>query len=262
MIRNKFLLFFALFLVGQRLLAQSAPATKTYTYLIYHKLSPGLTVQDALPVEREWKTLNQAAVSEGNLIGWYMMAKQMSSSPNPAEYDYVTVIVTKGMNIKGTSPAAMAKIYGDSVQARMASLQKRDRATAPVVKMEIWETLDAVFSPTFSPAQTPTVVLSYIRLRDPVADLRPLVSSLKRVNAERVKQNTMSGWDLSTLVVPNGSEKGYSLVMAQAVPGMTALTDTGGDTAGAMQMRSQTSRLFDTVRQEVFRIMEFTSLSK
>lgn len=258
MTRNAFFFLLTLFL-SRLAMAQPTPAPKTYTYLIYHKLSPGLTVQDALPVEREWKTLNQAAVSEGNLIGWYMMTKQMSSNPNPAEYDYVTVIVTNGMNIKGASPAAMTKIYGDSVQARMASLQKRDRATAPVVKMEIWETVDAVFSPTFSPAQTPTVVLSYMRLRDPAADFRPLVSSLKQMYADRVKQNTMAGWDLSALVVPNGSEKSYSLVMAQAVPGMTALTDTGGDTAGAMQARSQSSRLFDTVRQEVFRIMEFTT---
>ena len=110
---------------------------KTYTYLIYHKLSPGKTVQDALPVEREWRAVNQAAVDEGNMIGWYMMAKQMTSNPNPAEYDYVTVIVTPTMNIKGGSPAAMAKLYGDSTQARMASLNARDRATAPVVKMEV-----------------------------------------------------------------------------------------------------------------------------
>ena len=116
-----------------------AQIPKTYTILIYHKLAPGKTIQDALPVEREWKAINQATVDEGKLIGWHMMVKQMTSNLNPAEYDYVTCIVSATPNINGASPGAMTKLYGDSVQTRMASLQKRDQQTAPVVKFEIWE---------------------------------------------------------------------------------------------------------------------------
>ncbi len=130
-VRTLLLTAIAVSLISVCAWAQISPAPKTYTYLFYHKLAPGLTVQDALPVEQEWKALNQAAVDEGNLIGWYMMAKQMSSSTT-AEYDYVTVIATTGMNIKGASPTAMAKLYGDSIQTRMADLQKRDRLRLPL----------------------------------------------------------------------------------------------------------------------------------
>lgn len=236
---------------------------KAYTYLFYHKLSPGLTIQDALPVEQEWRTLNQAAVDEGNLIGWYMMAKQMTSNANPTEYDYVTVIVTPGMTIKGASPAAQAKIYGDSIKTRMASLQKRDRATAPVVKMEIWEAVDATFIANFSPEKTPVVVLDYMKLRDPTADWAGLVAPMKRLAADRMSRNAIGGWDLSKLVAPNGSEKGYSLAIVQVAANLGAVAnpDMTGSTlpaAESTKLHSQTVKTFDVVRQEVFRIMEFT----
>lgn len=250
-------------LVQQTAQAQTAPSPKAYTYLIYHKLSPGLTIQDALPVEKEWRAINQAAVDEGNLIGWYMLAKQMSSNTNPTEYDYVTVIVTPTMGIKGASPAAMAKIYGDSVKTRMADLQKRDRATAPVVKMEIWETVDAVFNPGFTPAKTPLVAIDFMRLRDPASDWSSLIAPMKRQATERLQNNSIAGWDLSALVVPNGSEKGYSLIAAQSMANMDALANRNltavSASSEAGKLRAQQARTFDVVREEVFRIMEFTT---
>lgn len=252
MLRLLLTLSLCLFTLG--LFAQN----RTYTYLIYHKLSPGKTVQDALPVEREWRAVNQAAVDEGNMIGWYMMAKQMTSNPNPSEYDYVTVIVTPTMNIKGGSPAAMAKLYGDSVQTRMASLNARDRATAPVVKMEVWETVSATFSPDFSPSTTPVVVLNYMKLRDPAVNWAALIVPMKAVAESRVKQNEIVGWDLSRLVLPNGSEKGYGMVVAQVgtnAPIIAGATESPG-------VGSQQTRTFEVVRQEAFRIMEFTNRPK
>ena len=255
------LLLAALFvsLTSGSALAQSAPSPKAYTYLFYHKLSPGLTIQDALPVEQEWKAINQAAVAEGNLIGWYMMAKQMSSNANPAEYDYVTVIVTPGMSIKGASPTAMTKLYGDSVKTRMADLQKRDRATAPVVKMEIWETVDAAFATTFSPEKTPVVVLDFIKLRDPSAGWMDLAGPMKRMADDRLKRNDIGGWDFSRLVVPKGSEKGYSLATIQVVAGLNSLGTDGNPASPALtKLNSQLTHTFEVVRQEVFRLMAFT----
>ena len=87
---------------GSLAVAQMKPGQKAYMYLIYHKLNPGLTIQDALPVEREWKKINQAAVDEGKLIGWYMTVKQFTSNPNQTEYDYVTRIVTPEMSHWGS----------------------------------------------------------------------------------------------------------------------------------------------------------------
>ncbi|WP_232541134.1 hypothetical protein [Spirosoma endbachense] len=242
-------------LPGSRLLAQSAPTAKTYTYFIFHKLSPGLTIQDALPVEREWRVINQAAVDEGKMIGWHMMVKQMSSNPNP-DYDYVTVIVSPVMGIQGASPAAIAKIYGDSVQTRMANLQKRDRATAPVVKMEVWETVDASFGAGFSPDKSPVVVVDFMKLRDPTADWSTLVTPIKQLNAVRVRQNETTGAGVSTLIVPKGSEKGYNLIAFQTMANTNVLANPASSETTKLQ--SQINRAFDVVRQEVFRFTEYT----
>lgn len=234
-------------------LAQSQPAQKTYMYLIYHKLSPGLTIQDALPVEREWKRINQAAVDEGNLDGWYMTVKQFTSNPNQAEYDYVTRIVTHGMAIKGASPEAMKRIYGDSVQTKMADLQKRDRATAPVVKIEIWEITDGTFAPNFAPDGSQLMVVERMRRRQPGADYEKAVGQLKSLNTERIKQNNLLGWDFSALIIPNGSEKGYEFSTAQYVKNLSDIANM------EKQLRNQTLQTFDVVRQEVYRFMEYTT---
>ncbi|MBO0938521.1 hypothetical protein J2I47_18360 [Fibrella sp. HMF5335] len=236
---------------------------RTYTYLIYHKLSPGLTVQDALPVEREWRAVNQAAVDEGNMIGWYMMAKQMTSNPNSTEYDYVTVIVTPTMNIKGGSPVAMTKLYGDSVQTRMDNLNKRDRATAPVVKMEVWENPDAyTFSPDFTPSATPVVVLNYMKPYDPKAAWADLLDPMKTWATSRLKDNSLSGWAFSRLILPNGSEKGYSLLIAQVGTTATSIANPLVINTESIKAYTQSRQTFDVVRQEVFRIMEFTTRPK
>ena len=238
-------------------LAQSGSTPKTYTYLIYHKLAPGLTIQDALSVEREWRAINQAAVDEGNMIGWHMMVKQMSSNPSPGDYDYVTCIVSREMAIKGASPAAMTKLYGDSVQTRLASLQKRDRQTAPVVKFEVWENAEALFGPAFRPDKYSTVVVDFLRLRDPQANWRPVIDPMKRVGAGQVEQNRLGGWGFSVLVVPNGSEKGYGFAVARPVANLNVLAGVADQKPTDAQ--TQMTRTFEVVRQEVFRFQEFTT---
>lgn len=249
--------------------AQAQPVTppKSYMYLIYHKLNPGLTIQDALPVEREWKKINQAAVDEGKLIGWYMTVKQFTSNPNQTEYDYVTRIVSPELAMKGASPEAMKRIYGDSVQARMADLQKRDRMTAPVVKIEIWEITDGTYAPDFAPDGSQLMVVERIRRRNPGADYDGLVNQIKRLSEARIKRNNLLGWEFSSLVVPNGSEKGYEFSMAQFVTNLGAianpvLSDTPNPVMPApayKQLRSQVAQTFDVVRQEVYRFMEYTT---
>ncbi len=240
-------------LFGLSALAANAQSEKTFTYLIYHKLSPGLTIQDALPVEREWRAINQAAVDEGKLLGWYMMVRQMSSDQN-AEYDYITMIVSPEMNMKGASPAAMAKIYGDSVQTRMASLQKRDKATAPVVKMEIWETMVASFGPSFDPSKSPLLVVDFMRSRDATPGWK-VMAPLSHSYSEGIKRNEIVGGGLSGLVVPVGSEKGYGLISFQNVTNLNVL---GNPTSEVRQLRNQLAQSYDIVREEVLRATEFT----
>ncbi|GAB3803278.1 hypothetical protein GCM10028819_32950 [Spirosoma humi] len=247
--------------------AQTKAPQKTYMYLIYHKLSPGLTIQDALPVEREWKKINQAAVDEGKLEGWYMTVKQFTSNPNQTEYDYVTRIITHEMAIKGASPEAMARLYGDSVKTKMADLQRRDRATAPVVKTEIWEITEGTFSPKFAPDGTQFMVVDRIRRRNPGADYDGLVGQLKKLSEERIKRGNLLGWDFSALVIPNGSEKGYEFSVAHYVTSLGAianpvLADTATPILSAQahkQLRQQTAQVFDVTRQEVYRFMEYTT---
>lgn len=257
----KYPLFFCLFLLLTSLttpaLAQTAPVSKTYTYLIYHKLAPGLTIQDALSVEREWRAINQAAVDEGNLIGWHMMVKQMTSNPNPAEYDYVTCIVTREMAIRGASPAAMAKLYGDSVQVRMTDLQKRDRQTAPVVKFEIWENTETLFGPTFRPEKGQTVVVDFLKLRDAQANWPASVAPLRQAADAQVAQNLLRGWAFSALVVPKGTEKRYDFAIARPVINLNLLANATDPKQ--LETQRQLTRTFEPVRQEVFRFEEFTT---
>lgn len=238
-------------------LAQTVPASKTYTYLIYHKLAPGLTIQDALGVEREWRAINQATVDEGNLIGWHMMVKQMTSNPNPAEYDYVNCIVSREMAIRGASPAAMTKLYGDSVQIRMANLQKRDRQTAPVVKFEIWENIETLFGPAFRPEKGQTVVVDFLKIRSFGANWFASVVPLKQAAAAQVARNQLRGWAFSGLVVPKGSEKPYDFATARPVIDLKLL----GNLTDPERIKNQAdlNRNFETVRQEVFRFEEFTT---
>jgi hypothetical protein len=265
---SRLTLFISVFFIAQTNgHAQTKTPQKTYMYLIYHKLSPGLTIQDALPVEREWRKINQAAVDEGKLEGWYMTVKQFTSNPNQTEYDYVTRIVTHEMAIKGASPEALARIYGDSVQAKMADLQRRDKATAPVVKIEIWEITDGTFAPKFAPDGTQFMVVDRIRRRTPGADYDGLVGQLKKLSEERIKRGNLLGWDFSALVIPNGSEKGYEFSVAHYVTSLGAignpvLADTPTPILSAQaykQLRSQTAQVFDITRQEVYRFMEYTT---
>lgn len=237
-------------------LAQSTTAPKTYTYLIFHKFLPGKTVQDALPIEREWKAVNQAAVDEGKLIGWHMMVKQFSSNPNAGEYDYVTCIVSPNMGINGASPAAMAKLYGDSVQVRMADLNRRDRLTAPVVKIEIWENTDALFGPDFDPGKTNTVIIDFMKLRDPLADWSGTLAATKQATAAQIGQKKLGGWSFSTLMVPNGTEKGYGFALARPVSNLNVLAEAADSKLAATQ--KQLTRTFEVVRQEVFRFEQYT----
>ncbi|QJD79305.1 hypothetical protein [Spirosoma rhododendri] len=238
-------------LLPMGVMAQTSTPSRTYTYLIYHKLAPGKTLQDALPVEREWRAINQAAVDEGKLIGWHMMVKQMTSNPNPAEYDYVSAIVSPTMSIGGASPAALAKLYGDSVQVRMADLQRRDRATAPVVKMEIWSTIENLFGPAFSPGKTPIAVVNFMRPYDAREIWQPEVEVMKRVEIDRIRKDGVGGWTFSSLMVPAGSEKGYRLATVQCLSDLSALV-------GLTPMPLSVHQTFETVRQEVFRFMEYT----
>ncbi|NID09671.1 hypothetical protein [Fibrivirga algicola] len=236
--------------------AQSASTPKTYTYLIFHKLAPGKTIQDALPVEREWKVVNQAAVDEGKLIGWHMMVKQFSSNPNTSEYDYVTCIVSPNMGIGGASPAGMAKIYGDSVQVRMADLNRRDRLTAPVVKIEIWENTDALFGVDFGPGKANTVVVEFLKLRDPLADWSSTVAAVKQARATQIGDKKLGAWSFSTLMVPNGTEKGYGFAMTRPVSNLNVLADPADPKLTPAQ--KQFTRTFEVVRQEVFRFEQYT----
>ena len=261
------LLSIFLFTSGSLAVAQMKPGQKAYMYLIYHKLNPGLTIQDALPVEREWRKINQAAVDEGKLIGWYMTVKQFTSNPNQTEYDYVTRIVSPEIAMKGASPEAMARIYGDSVQAKMTDLQKRDRMTAPVVKIEIWEITDGTFAPNFAPDNTQMMVVERMKRRTPGAEYEGVVSQMKKLAEQRIAQNNLTGWDFSSLVVPNGSEKGYEFSVAQYITNMSAIADpvmasTGKPIMAApayKQFRKQVEQTFDIVRQEVYRFMEYTT---
>ena len=90
---------------------------------------------------------------------------------------------------------------------------------------------------------------------------------MKKLAEQRIAQNNLTGWDFSTLVIPNGSEKGYEFSVAQYVTNMSAIADpvlagTGKPIMAApayKQLRKQIDQTFDVVRQEVYRFMEYTT---
>ena len=92
-------------------------------------------------------------------------------------------------------------------------------------------------------------------------------NQLKQAAGERIKRNNLLGWDFSSLVIPNGSEKGYEFSIAQYVTNLSAIANPVlADTPNPIlpvqaykQLRNQTAQTFDVVRQEVYRFMEYTT---
>ncbi|UFH52359.1 hypothetical protein [Spirosoma sp. KNUC1025] len=129
--------------------------------------------------------------------------------------------------------------------------------TAPVVKMEIWEISDGTYAPDFAPNGSQLMVVERIKRRSQGSDYESLIPVLKRSGEERVRKNTLLGWDFSTLIVPNGTEKGYEFSIAQFVSNLSVLADPT-----TKQARSQLAQNFDVVRQEVYRFQEYTTKAK
>ena len=238
---TRFLCFCFCLLTTVPLLAQSS-----YTLLIFHKLAPGKTLEDAMPVEREWKAINQAAVDEGNLIGWHMLIRQPASpKPEHADYDYVTCIVTATKAMKGASPAAMAKLYGDSVQVRMAGLQRRDKLTAPVIKVEWFENTDALVGAKFNPAKTKLITVDFLKLDEANGDQASALTATKKAAILRLNRGNYSGWAFSTLM-PGTAKASYSHAVAHASANLKRAND--------QIIKSP----FTVVRHDTFRFGQFT----
>ena len=156
--------------------------------------------------------------------------------------------------MEGVSQEEKKKIYGDSVQTRMADLQKRGRATAPVVKTEIWKNMVTSFGSGFAPEKSPLLLVDIMKQRDPTANW-VVTAPLTQFYREGMKRNELLGGGISALVVPKGSEKGYSMISFQNV---TSLNVLGDATSEVIKLRNQFSSSMDIVREEVFRATEYT----
>ncbi|GAB3168882.1 hypothetical protein [Telluribacter humicola] len=264
----------ALSLLAGLLLIQVCNAqtpARSYSEVYFHKIKPGHTMQEALAIEREWKKLHQAQLDDNHITGWYILSKALSSNPDQGEYDYITIKTFSDMgNFQNAYPAKYnTKVYGSEATKKWDDLIKRTDLIQEHGKLEIWETVDGIFSEKMtSPALAPIWVIDLMKVKDTrVNEYMALESSIKDVHKERIAMNNIMGWTVAGLMLPLGSEKGYNFATINYFPSTKEIADQkyveaykkvqpNGD------VQKMANQIYDTrelVRQEMYTLLDFVS---
>ncbi|WP_247236772.1 hypothetical protein [Telluribacter sp. SYSU D00476] len=245
--------------------------SRSYSEVYFHKLKPGHTIQEAQAIEKEWKKLHQAQLDDNHITGWYMLSKVMSSNPDRGEYDYITIKTFGDMGILENSYPAKynTKVYGSEATRKWEDLMKRTGAIQEHGKMEIWETLDGIFSEKFtSPNLAPIWLIEMMKVKDArVNDYLTVERNIKDLHKERIAMNNIMGWNVAGLMYPAGSEKGYNFATLSYFPSTKEMADQKYAEAfkkvhpdGDMQkLANQVYDSRDKVRQEVYYLLEYVS---
>jgi hypothetical protein len=254
-------------LIGLVSYAQNPP--RAYSEVYYHKLKPGHTLAEARAIENEWKKLHQVQIDNDFITGWYMLSLALTSNPNNQEYDYITIKTFSDYGVLDNSypEKYSAKVFGADTKTKWADLLKRTGAIQEHGKMEIWETLDGVFSDKrLSPDKSPVWVIDLMKVKDNKhTEYVALEQSMKNLHKERIGLNNIVGWMFVGLKQPAGSEKGYNYATVNYFPNMKEMGD--GRYGEAFQkampgqdpqkMLSQIYATRDMVRSEVYYLQEF-----
>ncbi|WP_375448098.1 hypothetical protein [uncultured Fibrella sp.] len=246
-----------------------APPTKSYSEVYYHKLKAGHTLAEARAVENEWKKLHQAQADADFITGWYMLSSILTSNPNNQEYDYITIKTFSDFGVMDNSypDKVLTQVFGAAAKTKWADLIKRTDAIQAYGKMEIWETIDGVFAEKrLSPDKSPVWVLDLMQVKDnKYTEYVAMEKSMKALHKERIAMNNIAGWNLSTLLYPAGSEKGYSYATVNFYPTMKEMGDAHYGEAFQKAMPGQDiqkliGQVYATrnmVREEVYFLQEF-----
>ncbi|GAA4466747.1 hypothetical protein GCM10023189_49350 [Nibrella saemangeumensis] len=249
--------------------AQNPAPQRQYSEVMYHKLKPGHTLQEALAIEDEWKKIHQVQVDNGHLTGWYVITKAITSNPNQTAYDYITIKNFSDFGVFGNGypQSHLEKVFGSSAKDKWEGLGKRTEAVKESVKMEIWEGVDAAWNEKQLPPDKSSIwVIDWMRVKDgKYAEYVALEQDMKKLHQERIKMNIITGWNLSALKYPAGSENGYDYATVNYYGSTKELGD--GRYAEAFQKampgqdaKKLTDRIYQTrdlVRQEICVLRNF-----
>ena len=242
---------------------------KTYSEVYYHKIKPGHTFAEARAIENEFKKLHQAQADDGFILGWYMLALDMTSNPNP-EYSYVTIksFSDLGYMDNGYPQKYFTQVMGTDYQTKLNDLYKRMQDVKEVIKAEIWEDMDwAAVSPLPSPDKAPVWMVTNAKVKN--GQYEEYIAQLKKAKPyiqERLNMGDGVGWNLAALAFPWGSEKGYHVSSVISLPNRKAMLDDSHAEAAfkkAMpgvdrkQFNKELNALAEIVRQEEYYLLEY-----
>ncbi|GAA4401121.1 hypothetical protein GCM10023187_14960 [Nibrella viscosa] len=247
---------------------QPAPQ-RQYSEVMYHKIKPGHTLEEALAIEKEWKKIHQVQLDNGHISGWFVISKYLSSNPDRQAYDYVTIKNFTDFAVFGNSypESHLEKTFGSTTKDKWADLLKRTGEVQEGIKVEIWEGVDAVWNEKqLSPDKSPIWVIDLMRVKDGKdAEYVAMEKDMKKLHQERIKMNNITGWNLAALKYPGGSENGYNYATVNYFGNAKEMGDTRYGEAFQKVMAGQdvnklVSRIYQTrdlVRQEIYILREF-----
>ncbi len=244
---------------------------KVYSEVHYHKIKPGHTMVEARAIENEFKKIHQAQTNDGFILGWYMLAVDMTTNPNK-EYSYITI---KNFTDPGLMDNAYPEKYltgamGTDYQTKTADLMKRMNEVKEVAKVEIWEQVDgAQANPTASPGKAPVWLVTNFKVKNgQYTEYMARVKQASPFNRDRVATGGAAGWNFAGLALPSAAEKAYDFSSVYQFSSMKALLDSDDTKAEAAfkktmpgvdykQFYKEMSDLREAARQEVYYLLEF-----
>lgn len=249
-----------------------APAPKkVYSEVYYHKLKPGHTFAEARAMENEFKKLHQAQANDGFILGWYMLALDMTTNPNK-EYSYITIknISDPGYFDNGYPQKYFTSVMGADYQPKLTALYKRMGEVKEVAKVEIWEHVDgAQTNPMPSPDKAPVWLVTNFKVKNgQYAEYMARVKKASPFNRDLVVTGGAAGWNFAGLALPSAAEKAYDFSSVYQFISMKALLDSDDTKAEAAfkktmpgvdykQFYKEMSDLREAARQEIYYLVEY-----
>ena len=242
-----------------------------YLEVHYHKLKPGHTVNEAIPIENEWKKLHQAQVNDGFLLAWYVLALDLTTNPNK-EYSYITVkaFSDAGYLDNNYPQKYFTSVMGTDYRTKIADLSKRTDEIKELVKVEYWEQLEsAAVNPVPAPYKDPVWVINTSKIKNgQYEEYTAQVKKLKPYSQERLNSGDGATWTVSGLMLPWSAEKPYDFATVITFPSMKALVDSYDSSGEAAfkkampgvdqkQFMKQFDNLREMARQEIYYLVDY-----
>jgi hypothetical protein len=263
------LLAFALtLLIAIAASAQTPP--KVYSEVYYHKLKPGHTLTEALAIENEFKKIHQAQANDGFLLGWYILALDMTTNPSK-EYEYITIKNFSDLTyLDNAYPQKyFSSVMGTDYQTKRADLYKRMREVKEVAKIEVWEQIEgAQAKPLLAPYKAPIWVVTDIKVKN--GQYTEYVNHVKKAKpfyGERVVTGGAVGWNFAGLLTPWATEKTYDFAMVNQYPSMKVYMESGPKAEAAFkktmpgvdytQFYKELNNLREPARQELYYLHDY-----